>query len=135
MKQRIIIYDRKSTINAAATISALKPTPATPLAIDIDDYKPKRTQQQNKRQWILLTFISQYISDKEGFYHSKEWWNHALKIEYGWIEGTVYVKTDHGHIETPWPKSTSNMNIRENIKYQNQLEEFIRDKGFEFPSE
>lgn len=92
------------------------------LTVTVIPYEKKRTLPQNDRMWVLLTEISANCVDERGNRLAKESWHFKLRIEFGYIDGTIEINVGGVPTEIPRPKSSTRFTVQEMSDYQTQLE-------------
>ena len=96
-------------------------------AVRIDEVKAKRSIEQNRRYWMLLTYISQHAPQ----YAGGEWYSPDIWHEY-------LARRFLGMVPGPFGegvrKSTTSLKVAEFSAYMDAIEEWARDHfaGFEF---
>lgn len=103
--------------------------------VNIEEYEKVRSLEQNSRYWPLLQLVADNIPDEFGELHTKEWWHHKLRCDWGYISGTcqVRIKGMSAPIDAPMPKSTTKMSTSEMCGYQEQITELLIEHGVELP--
>lgn len=94
-----------------------------PLAVTVDEYRAKRTNEQNRRYWSLLNEIAEQVS-LNGKWFSRDVWHEHVK-------GLYAPKTDGpaGLI----PISTTQMSVEQFAQYMTQIESYAtQELGVEF---
>ena len=100
-------------------LKAINQLPLEPVAqVNIKPYSMTRTLEQNSFLWVLLTEIADRIPDEDGVIHSPEIWHHFFRIQFGFVENTI---TLNGQ-DTPVPKSSTKMTIKEMNDYLTQIQ-------------
>jgi hypothetical protein len=67
---------------ALRVIANLPVVPSHPLAIVISEWIPKRSTDQNRRYWAILSLIAFTVADENGRKYSAETWHEYFKAKY-----------------------------------------------------
>lgn len=92
--------------------------------------------EQRRLMWTELSYVAKHCRDEDGKGHSKEWWHHRLKIDFGYIAGVMAVRFEGSMVDIPVPKSASDtakgafrMSKDELSDYITQLQQYGAEHG------
>ena len=118
------ILDRKLT--KQRVLSVIDSLPSKPVyVVEINEYKPTRSIEQNRLMWKILSMIENIISDDRGQNHSREWWHFYLRNEFGFTTDTMNIDG----VDIPWPQSSTKFTVSQMADYITQLEAFAAHRG------
>lgn len=106
-----------------------------PFEVVIQRVDPGHSGPQHRLIWRLLSLIEKHVP-YEGNLYPREWWNHRLKIEFGFVADTIPMTVNGVKVDVPVPKTLSTsakghyrMTVSEATEYYQQLEAFAVGRG------
>src|SRR5690606_7746340 len=114
--------------NGHSAVEAAYRESINPVEVVIGEYDPTRSSEQNRLYWALMTQIERRAADDDGVQHPKEWWHYKLRVELGYADGTIEIKTGGIRVEIPYPKSTTKMGKREFSEYYTKVEAWAAER-------
>lgn len=94
-----------------------------PLSVTVDEYRAKRSGEQNRRYWALLNEIAEQVSVNGKYFSNDTWHEH--------VKGLFAPKTDGpaGLLAI----STTQMSVEQFAQYMTQIESYAaQELGVEF---
>ena len=101
-----------------------------PVQVVVSEWKPRRTDKQNARYWVLLTLIADHVRP-EGTQFPKEAWHEYFKRR---LLTPVEVRLPNGKVVQDYP-STATMNRDDFTAYATQTEVWANERGVVMPDQ
>ena len=86
----------------------------------VKPFEETRRDAQNRRLWVLLGLVAQYMPDPDGVLHGKEYWHHFFRIEFDYVTGETITLANG--FEMPIAKSSAQMKVKEFGEYMEKVE-------------
>jgi hypothetical protein len=116
MQAQVIIIDSHEKRDKAAKWLARIPVDEV-LELSLRPYKPTRSEQQNRRYWLILS----KISDATG--HDKDELHYFFKQKFLGMQETEVAGETLAH-----QRPSSNLKVKEFAEYSERVEQFMVDK-------
>lgn len=95
--------------------------------VTVEEYKSKRSLEQNARYWVILTQISEQVTDENERKYSPEVWHEFFKAKF---LGKDAVIIDNEPVLLP--RTTTTLKVLEFGDYMTQCEAWAVDHGVKF---
>ena len=106
------------------------------LECEVRPHRPGHSDAQRRLAWVLLGQVAQYVGDENGELHDAIFWNHKLKLDFGFVADVIPMKIDGRVVDIPVPKSLGDsasgkwrMSKQNVCDYITQIQAFMAGQG------